>query len=119
MSNEFQKEDRYLVLKWSDMKAAGVTGNDTLEDAIAKVGNYREVNGKIPLETVVVESDWPEYETVWKMIENRESIAKIALLTTEELTLLRAAQLILQENCWDITAEKLERLIEKINGNYD
>ncbi|URC22311.1 hypothetical protein CHUUTOTORO_02260 [Serratia phage vB_SmaM-ChuuTotoro] len=35
------------------------------------VTEHRLENGKTPLEAVVVESDWPEYDKVWKMIEER------------------------------------------------
>jgi len=32
---------------------------------------FRERNGKQPLECVVVESDWPEYEPTWEAIKQR------------------------------------------------
>ena len=44
MSQEFKREERYQVIK-------------------IKTGK--------PVDCVVVEADWPEYEIVWKMIEAR------------------------------------------------
>jgi len=73
MTDTLEKEDRYVVLKWSDMKAAGVDASDTLIQALTKVEDYREVTGKNPLEAVVIESDWPEYDLVWEMLEKRVS----------------------------------------------
>jgi len=60
MSN-FEREDRYYVIKRKDL--------GTLEE---KALNHLLQQIK-PVERVyaVVESDWPEYEKVWKMIENR------------------------------------------------
>jgi hypothetical protein len=58
---EFKREDRYTVIKHSQLTDAQI---GFLKDCIFGEG--------IPtVECVVVESDWPEYETVWGMIENR------------------------------------------------
>lgn len=72
MSNKpFVKEDRYLVLKRSDIE----TGLDEEQKSILLhlahiVGRERQSLGKAPLECVVVESDWPNYSEVWKSVEN-------------------------------------------------
>ena len=57
----FKREDRYAVIKYSQLteKQLGF-----LKDCI-----YGE--GIPTVEAVVIESDWPEYEPVWKMIEDR------------------------------------------------
>lgn len=57
----FEREERYVVVKIKDM-----TYNQ--REALKRVlGDWR-----IPTrECVVVESDWPEYETVWDMIQGR------------------------------------------------
>lgn len=57
----FKREERYIVLKRKHMNAGQ-------EFAV------RSLLGRIDVKTVecvVVESDWPEYETVWRMIEDR------------------------------------------------
>lgn len=68
-SREFQREFRYIVFKLSDL------GNSIKGDEIRKLSDeyaaHRAEKGKAPLACVVIESDWPEYETVWQMIEDR------------------------------------------------
>lgn len=66
----FQREERYTVLKHTDIhEALDPDETTTLIELEEKISIYREAQNKIPLQCVVVESDWPEYEIVWKMIE--------------------------------------------------
>lgn len=63
---DFRREEKYIVLKIANLSKR----------------EYQEVKETYPLavtEAVVVESDWPEYEKVWEMIEERvyEEPAKI------------------------------------------
>ena len=44
---------------------------DSLKRIFESVNLERHRRGKSDLTAVVVESDWPEYEPVWKMIESR------------------------------------------------
>ena len=69
MEREF---DRYVVIKNSHAKHA-LTENEIKElyRLGMKCAAWRKQNGKIPFKCVVVEHDWPEYERVWKMIEDR------------------------------------------------
>ncbi|EJL6373685.1 hypothetical protein VCSRO70_1479 [Vibrio cholerae] len=69
--SEFVREDRYLVLKRSDIE----TGLDEEQKSILFhlaqiVGCERRSKGKPVLECVVVESDWPNYAEVWKSVES-------------------------------------------------
>lgn len=72
----FQKEQRYIVIKLSDLeetkKRLTATQFETFEHVCTAVAAVR-VHGlkKQPLECVVVESDWPEYGPTWKAIEDR------------------------------------------------
>jgi hypothetical protein len=72
-----QREDRYIVIKKSDIESAIQSNDLTKQEAwnlkiIARfVGHSRERRGQKPLQCVVVESDWPEYEPVWNMIAAR------------------------------------------------
>lgn len=81
-NNQFKREGRYFVLKASDIEAALHAGLvdfsmlDKLEEAALAVKEVRARRGKEELVTVVVEHDWPEYETVWAMIESRMAGAK-------------------------------------------
>lgn len=68
--SEFTKEDRYLVIKRSDIKSA-LDGEmqSALQHIAQTVEAERSSLGKPVLECVVVESDWPIYEHVWNMVE--------------------------------------------------
>lgn len=68
----FERESRYVVLKRTDLHAhAPVAGLTALDTITAAVEAGRAGEGKPPLHCVVVESDWPEYELVWGLIQAR------------------------------------------------
>lgn len=73
MSSGFKRETRYLVAKHKDvMGALDIEERMALYDLMEKVDRYRIFQrGKTILRAVVIEEDWPEYEAVWKMIEDR------------------------------------------------
>lgn len=75
MSKQFEREDRYLVIKRSDLEEVqdGFTQDaiDTFNEICQAVMISRDERGKPILNCVVVESDWPEYEPTWKAIEER------------------------------------------------
>lgn len=59
--SEFKREGRYVVIKLKDID----------ENTQRQLGNFMQ-DLEIPTRScVVVESDWPEYEPVWKMLEDR------------------------------------------------
>jgi hypothetical protein len=58
---DFQREERYIVIK---RKHLSKEQEATLRRALA-------VNHIETVECVVVEADWPEYDLVWQMIEDR------------------------------------------------
>lgn len=66
------REARYIVLKGTDVES-GLTETEKkiLATLCRKVESHREEAGKKPLKCVVIESDWPEYEKVWDMVEER------------------------------------------------
>jgi len=72
--DKFQREERYLVFKLADVE------NDFFPSEISQLlrlhetqQSMRKQSGKPPLDCVVVESDWPEYEPTWRAIEARMS----------------------------------------------
>ena len=67
------RERRYVVVKRSDALGALTSAEVNIFNIlIDKVDTYRKAKRNKPeLQCVVVEHDWPEYETVWKMIEAR------------------------------------------------
>jgi O6-methylguanine-DNA--protein-cysteine methyltransferase len=66
--SDFNREDRYFVFKRSDVPASAIPVLESLRET---ADYMRGMKGKPPLVCVVVESDWPEYEKVWQMIEDR------------------------------------------------
>lgn len=75
MSN-FTREPRYYVIKISDAGAALTQAEAAIFKTIyAKVEQWRISHGKTRLQGVFVEYDWPEFEPVWKMIEQRTTAA--------------------------------------------
>lgn len=67
-----KRELRYVVLKLKDVSEILTPKQMAqLEDICETVSLYRISRGAETLNCVVVESDWPEYEPVWKMIEER------------------------------------------------
>jgi hypothetical protein len=57
----FKREERFIVIKRKHLNAEA---ERMLRVRMVEIGAE-------PVECVVVKSDWPEYETVWKMIEAR------------------------------------------------
>ena len=71
------REDRYIVLKRTDVLAYLNSDErhraevEAVNRLIKKIEHLRAEQNKPPLECVVVERNWPEYEKVWEMIERR------------------------------------------------
>lgn len=63
---KFEREDRYIVIKRKDLEKLPLHLRAKLNDWFNSAGCDMP-----PRQYVVVESDWPEYETVFKMIEAR------------------------------------------------
>lgn len=74
----FKREQRYIVFKLTDLQKH-IEPSDlfNLQQIGRTVGAGREQDGKSPLECLVVESDWPEYEPTWRAIEQRVSGAAL------------------------------------------
>lgn len=63
---EFQRENRYIVIKRSDLKRVPVSYREHL------VSPMLSLLAHLPnRECLVIESDWPEYEPTWSAIEAR------------------------------------------------
>ena len=79
MSTEFEREERYIVFKLSDVEEHFTPSEKQQLARLAEVQRVgRSEAGKPPLECVVVEKDWPEYEPTWKAIEARVAGAQPA-----------------------------------------
>lgn len=87
----FNREERYTVLKISDVSdALSIEDQETLVYFEQKIDAQREARGKAPLQCVVVEKDWPEYEPTWKAIEARVAGAAPAAEPPEMAEIERA-----------------------------
>ncbi|MBJ2270422.1 hypothetical protein JFT60_23900 [Pseudomonas sp. MF6772] len=64
--SEFKREDRYIIIKRSDLKKVPAAYRSALVDPMFSLLSH------LPRRAcVVVEHDWPEYHLVWAMIEHR------------------------------------------------
>lgn len=68
---DFKREIRYVVFKAKDLDCLDALSQFTFSELCKRVNEVRTQRGKDGLECIVIESDWPEYETVWQMIEAR------------------------------------------------
>ena len=67
-----EREHRYWVAKTKDVeKYLSEEQQLSLDRFLTKIRIGRLKDGKADVKTVCVDSDWPEYETVWRMIEAR------------------------------------------------
>lgn len=65
-------EDRYLVLKLSDVREALDTkSKNILLGLTREVFYHRVLAGKEDLKAIVIEDDWPEYEPTKKLLLDR------------------------------------------------
>ena len=92
--DEFQREERYVVFKLSDIADYFYPSEISQLFRLSRTQQaQRAVNGKLPLECVVVESDWPEYEPTWKAIEARVMGAQPAPNVPEGASFIDTSQL--------------------------
>lgn len=64
--SHFQREDRYIVIKRSDLKKVPVSYRSALVDPMLSLLSHLPHR-----ERLVIESDWPEFEPTWAAIEAR------------------------------------------------
>lgn len=73
MDTELKREIRYITIKVSDANQLNRSEQKSLSHICNTINEIRAKRGKDELNCVCVESDWPEYEPVWAMIEARMS----------------------------------------------
>jgi len=64
--SEFKREDRYVVLKRKDLQLLPITMQNELNEFLMRASHWLPDR-----KYVVVESDWPEHDEVFKMLETR------------------------------------------------
>ncbi|AZC19584.1 hypothetical protein [Pseudomonas sp. CMR5c] len=78
MSNDFKREDRYFVIKRSDLDKLSPLDRDVVKSNLEHIAAILFGWNVPDREYLVIESDWPEYEPAWAAIKARvtgESIA--------------------------------------------
>ncbi|MRR49409.1 MAG: hypothetical protein EG825_00615 [Rhodocyclaceae bacterium] len=69
---EFKREQRYMILKVSDMMKFAKGDLGSLDRINHQISAGRSGERRPPfIDAVVVEKDWPEFNLVWSMIEAR------------------------------------------------
>lgn len=69
----FQREDRYIVIKHTDMEKLPHLVRRNFSGRCRNFYEQMLIAGAPARRFLVIESDWPEYEPVWQMIERRMS----------------------------------------------
>lgn len=71
-NKEFHREDRYVVIKRSDLER--IPNAQVVSRFLAALAEVSAHSVRIPQRKfLVIESDWPEYKQCWGMIEARVS----------------------------------------------
>ena len=84
MRKQFKREQRYFVVKVKDAKEyLDAHQLEKLAEIADTISEGREKDGIPAVESVVVESDWPEYESTWRAIEDRVTGAQPAPILPE------------------------------------
>jgi hypothetical protein len=74
--SEIAREFRYFVFKLKDVvKYLSQEQIKALAEIARTLEEGRAADGKDDFNCVVIEQDWPEYEEVWKSIEERHNNA--------------------------------------------
>ena len=69
-TEEFKRENKYLVIKWADLrKYLNERQSQNLQEIIAKVGIGRAQDDKDDHSYVVVNQDEPYAEKVWELVK--------------------------------------------------
>lgn len=70
----FKRENKYLVLKWDDIRTfLHPNDGEKLEEILEVIGGGRKEEDKKDNTYVVVSEDEPYAEIVWKLIEMEET----------------------------------------------
>jgi len=101
---EFQREERYIVVKRSRLNAAS-------EHQIRQV-----IPGSALVDCVVIEHDWPEYEPVWQMIEQRCTGVRVDNAYNRLLEALEKAVAWLRHYDCDVEADEVVAAIAQARG---
>ncbi|HIF6022944.1 TPA: hypothetical protein ACX3GV_004515 [Vibrio parahaemolyticus] len=107
---EFNREHRYVVAKMKDIDAS-LDGHQKGElfSLLEMVEGHRVQSGKLPIQCVVVEHDWPNYSETWASVER---LAKGNTKTVEGVLYEMASNA--RENGCPDHADALEDAIQRM-----
>lgn len=66
---QFEKEDRYIVIKRTDLNSCGQSTHNRLKQVLDDINHIRQEADKSMLEFVVIESDWSCFRVAWGLVE--------------------------------------------------
>jgi hypothetical protein len=87
-AGSFRREDRYIVIKRNDMEKASADIRRSFSGQCRKLHDSMLISGAPARMFLVIESDWPEYEPAWQMIERRMT-GQPPVTAAEELEAVR------------------------------
>lgn len=109
----FEREFRYYVFKAKDVeKHLNSYSTACLKEIGAVIEHGRKTEGKSPLRCVVVEEDWPMYESTWKAIEDYHDTK----VFEDELRTLSSEQLKTRVRNQRKSIKSLQDAIEELRG---
>lgn len=109
MTSDFQREERYIVVKIKDLPAMHVV----------KLRKYLKRKGleDYLTECVVVESDWPIYDMVWHLVERLATGQRLPFMTDEDPDLVEVELRSRKDDLEDLKVERnaLANRVEFLN----
>ncbi len=69
----FHREDRYNVIKYTDLERLPHAERRAVNGFLRRIHESVLKAGAPARQSVVIESDWPEYEPAWQMIERKRA----------------------------------------------
>ncbi|WP_085600716.1 MULTISPECIES: hypothetical protein [unclassified Pseudomonas] len=115
MSNEFKREDRYFVIKRSDLDKLSPLDRDVVQSNLEHISAIL-FGWNIPeRDCLVIESDWPEYDPAWQMIERRmagQPASRPSIVTpgTEEFGHMSTIELRGYHKGWEAAMQRIADL---------
>ncbi|EIM13825.1 hypothetical protein [Pseudomonas chlororaphis] len=116
----FQREDRYIVIKRSDLDKMSPLDRDValsnLEHVAALLFGWNAPERKC----LVIESDWPEYEPAWQMVERRMT-GQTPVTAAEELDAVlhwrgKHAQVIRERAALQADLDARDQRVDELEG---
>ena len=113
--SEFKREDRYIVIKYTDLDRLPGTERRAASGFLRRLHESMFRAGAPARQSVVVESDWPEYHLVWMMLEHRMAGKPVPDFNAWR----RADELQQRLSAAEQRVDELESLLEQVLTNAE